>query len=90
MHETNSNVADASRLAFEALAWILRDETRAERFLALTGLTADGLRTSVQQQATQAATLAFLEAHEPDLKACADAIGVTPVELVVAREVLER
>lgn len=90
MHETNGNVAEASRLAFEALAWILRDETRAERFLSLTGLTGDSLRTSVQQQATQAAILSFLEAHEPDLKACADVLGVNPVELVMAREVLER
>ena len=37
-----------------------------------------------------AATLAFLEAHEPDLLAVAAAIGVKPEELVTARAELER
>jgi hypothetical protein len=37
----------------------------------------------------QAAFLAFLEAHEPDLIAIADALGVPPSELVDARRSLE-
>jgi adenine/guanine phosphoribosyltransferase-like PRPP-binding protein len=34
--------------------------------------------------------LAFLEAHEPDLIACAEHLGVPPARLVAARERLER
>ena len=80
---------EASQLAFQALAWALTDEKRADRLLSLTGLTPEGLRAGIQDRGTQAAILAFLEAHEPDLVACADVIGVKPQALVAARQELE-
>ncbi len=76
-------------MAFQALAWALMDETRAERLLSLTGLTPEGLRASINERGTQAAILSFLEAHEPDLIACAAIIGVSPAVLVQARQELE-
>ena len=76
-------------MAFQALAWALTDEKRADRLLSLTGLTPEGLRAGIQDRGTQAAILAFLEAHEPDLVACADVIGVKPQALVAARQELE-
>lgn len=76
-------------MAFQALAWALMDEKRAERLLALTGLTPEGLRGSINERATQAAILSFLEAYEPDLIACAAVIGVSPAVLVQARQELE-
>lgn len=80
---------DASAIALHALAWILSDDARAERLLVLTGLDADELRTRATEPAVLAATLAFLESHEPDLVACADAIGHPPQALVAARQRLE-
>ncbi|VXC59828.1 conserved hypothetical protein [Sphingomonas sp. AX6] len=80
---------DASALALLALAWILADNGRAERLLALTGLDADELRLRATDPSVLAATLAFLESHEPDLVACADAIGHPPLALVAARQRLE-
>ena len=88
MHETNGTL-DASGLAFQSLAWALMDESRAERLLSLTGLTPEGLRSSVTNRSTQAAVLSFLEAYEPDLVACAAVIGVSPATLVQARQELE-
>lgn len=88
MHETNGKL-DASALALSALSWILRDDIRAERLLALTGLTAEGLRARVGERGLQAAILLFLEAHEPDLIACAHNLEVAPAILVAAREELE-
>jgi adenine/guanine phosphoribosyltransferase-like PRPP-binding protein len=88
MHETNGKLA-AGDLALEALVWTLQDDTRAERMLSLTGLTPDGLRAGIGERATQAAVLSFLEAHEPDLIACADAIGVSPAALIAAQRELE-
>ena len=64
MHDTNDTL-DASALAFQALAWALMEESRAERLLSLTGLTPEGLRASVMEHSTQAAILSFLEAYEP-------------------------
>ena len=58
--------------------------------LALTGLTPDILRTAISEAPTLAAILAFLEAHEPDLVAAADAAGSSPMQLVNARIELER
>ncbi|HTU09457.1 MAG TPA: DUF3572 domain-containing protein [Allosphingosinicella sp.] len=80
---------DGETLALGALGWVLADDARAERLLALTGLTPEGLRARVQDSDFLAAVLRFLENHEPDLVACAAALGVQPQHLVAAREGLE-
>jgi hypothetical protein len=85
--ETNR---DAETLALGALGWTLRDEARAERLLALTGLRPDDLRSRIGEPALLAAVLRFLEAHEPDLIACASAMGVPAMDLVAARYELEK
>ena len=69
-----------------ALAWVLLDTGRAERFLALTGLSPDALRAAVGEPATHLAVLDFLCAHEPDLVAAAEALGLDPAELASARD----
>lgn len=89
MRETNGNHGDPSGLALQALVWTLGEEARAERLLALTGLTPDSLRRGIGERSLQSAILAFLENHEPDLIACATAIGVPPIALVNARMELE-
>lgn len=76
-------------MALRALAWMLIDADRAERLLALTGLAPAELRGRARDPALLAALLAFLEAHEPDLLACADALDVSPEALVRARMALE-
>ena len=81
--------AAAAATALQALAWTLGDPARAERLLALTGLDPADLRTRAGEPAVLAAALAFLENHEADLVACADALDVAPAALVAARERLE-
>ena len=80
---------DAELVALRALGWALADERRADRFLALTGLTAATLRARIGEPALLADGLRFLEAHEPDLVACADFLELAPAELVEARRKLE-
>jgi len=80
---------DAETLALSALAATLTDERRAQRFLDLSGIDTEELRRRASEPALLAAVLRFLEAHEPDLIAVADAIGAKPADLVAAREVLE-
>ena len=79
-------VKDPAEAALKALAWILADTVRANRFLAVTGLDPDGLRAVVGERATHLAVLDFLCAHEPDLIGAADALGLTPAELAAVRE----
>ena len=76
-------------LGLSALGWALGDDARAGRFLALTGLTPEGLRESLGERATLAAALRFLEAHEPDLIACAADLRIDPAEIAAARRRLE-
>jgi len=83
--ETNDDEA----LALGALGWTLSDDGRAGRLVALTGLTAAGMRERLEDRTFLAALLRFLEAHEPDLLACAGDLGVSPARLVAAREALE-
>ncbi len=76
-------------LALGALGWALSAPDRADRLLALTGLDPQTLRASAGEPATLAAVLGFLESHEPDLLACAQALDTTPTALVKARHALE-
>ena len=76
-------------IALSALVWTLSDDDRAMRLLALTGLTPDDLRARAGEPGMLAATLCFLENHEPDLIACAGAIGHRPGDLITARQTLE-
>ena len=77
---------DPSALALQALAWVLADERRAQRFLDLTGLTPDLLRQRIGAAEIQLSVLDFLCAHEPDLVSAADELGVAPAEIASARE----
>ena len=69
---------------------MLSDGPRAERLLSLTGLTADELRSGLDDPALLGAVLDFLCAHEPDLVAAAEALNVTPAQLAAARESLTK
>lgn len=84
--ETNS---DPAQIALRALAWTLTNAERAARLLAMAGLNPVDLRARAGDAAVLSATLAFLEAHEPDLLACAEAIGETPQAMVTARVALD-
>jgi hypothetical protein len=65
---------------------VLGDGDRAERFLALTGLTPDELRNGLGDPAVQGAVLEFLCGHEADLIAAAEALGMSPAALAATRE----
>jgi hypothetical protein len=85
LNRSEDSVKDPSGVALSALAWVLSDTARAERFLALTGLSPDGLRAAIVEPATHCAVLDFLCAHEADLVAAADALGLSPVALAGMR-----
>lgn len=69
---------------------MLADDDRANRFLGLTGLTPDRLRAGIGTREVQLAVLDFLCAHEPDLVAAADSLGLEPAAIASAREALAR
>ncbi|MFC3213591.1 MULTISPECIES: DUF3572 domain-containing protein [Novosphingobium] len=85
MLRETSSPSDPQALALSALGWVLAEQSRADRFLSLTGLTPDELRASLMERGTLTAVLDFLASHEPDLLAAADALGIKPEALVAAR-----
>ena len=86
----NDNGTHSEAVALQALAWVLSDQTRAERLLSLTGLTPDDLRQGLTERRVQAAILEFLTQHEPDLIAAADALDVPPETIATAAAELSR
>jgi hypothetical protein len=80
---------DPFALALAALAATVSDERRGQRFLALTGIETDELRRKANEPALLASLIAFLEAHEPDLVAVCEEVGVKPEALVEARRQIE-
>ena len=80
---------DPVALALAALAATLSDERRAQRFLDLTGIGTDDLRSKASDPNLLSALLRFLEGYEPDLMSVGEALGVPPSALVEARLKLE-
>jgi len=80
---------NAEAVALQALVWTISEPSRASRLLDTTGLDVSELRARAAEPSLLAAVLNFLEAHEPDLVACADQLEITPAALVAARAELE-
>jgi len=78
----------AHTLALAALGWVLEDDDRAARYLDVTGLDPDSLREGLGNPAILASCLDFLADYEPDLVRAAEALAITPEELIAAREYL--
>ena len=76
-------------IALQALAHVMADDALAARFLSLSGLGADELRARAGDTALLAAVIDFLAAHEPDLVACARALGVAPATLAATARQLK-
>ena len=81
---------DPTAIALRALAATLGEQRLAERFLSLSGIEPPELRQRASDPDVLVALLRFLEAHEPDLLAIAEELGVKPAALVAARRELEQ
>lgn len=77
-------------IALEALGWVLTDQPRADRLLALTGMTPDDLRGGLGDRAILAAVLDYLAGHEADLVAAAIALDLPPEEISAAARALSQ
>jgi hypothetical protein len=82
------SVEAAATLALQALAHILSDDQLADRFIALTGLTPETLRSRADDPEVLTAVLEFLLSHEVDLIACAAALATAPTQFARAHGLL--
>jgi hypothetical protein len=78
----------AASLAIAALGYVAGDPEHLERFLALTGITPDDIRTAAGAPGFLAGVLDYVAGDEALLRAVAAHAGVAPEELDKARQAL--
>lgn len=78
----------AETLALQALAHIAGDEDAMARFMALSGLGPEDLKSRIGDPAFLGGVLDHLLGHEPDLIGFAEAIEIDPSEVQRARAAL--
>ena len=71
-------------IGLQVLGQVVSDPELRERFLALSGLDADGLRARAGEPGLLAAAIAFLAAHEADLVRTAAALDLPPARIMRA------
>jgi Protein of unknown function (DUF3572) len=69
---------DAQTLAINSLVFLAEDSELLSRFLALTGITADQIRTAASEPGFLAGVLQFYLAHEPTLMRYCEATETDP------------
>jgi len=79
---------DPETLALQALAFIVGNEDRLERFLSLTGFAPGSLRGLAQDPAGLGAILDYLLGWEPLLLEFAEAENLPPESIAAARRKL--
>ena len=83
-HSARVADAEAEEVAVEAFGYIASDERLRDRFLAVSGLTPEGIRSAAREDGFLAGVLAFLMEHEPSLLAFAESSGRSPSVVAAA------
>ncbi len=79
---------EAQGIAIEALTFVANDPELLPRFLALTGIAPQSIRTAAREPGFLAGVLQFVLAHEPTLMAFAEQSGIAPSRIGSALPVL--
>lgn len=80
--------SEAEELAVQMLVWIAGQEEMMGRFLAMSGLTATGLRAASTDPGFLSGLMDFIMAHEPTLMAFATESGHAPEYLAACHQAL--
>lgn len=83
MRDKQSQV-DPMAVAADILGWLANEPDMLSRFLALSGLRADQLRSAVTDPGFLAGLLDFIMGHEPTLMAFSEATDTRPETVAAA------
>lgn len=83
---SSTGEAEAQELSIAALAWLAEDAERLQRFLALSGLGPQNLRSAAAEPGFLGAILDYLAAHDDLLIAFATHRNIAPEAVMRARE----
>ena len=78
----------AEEMAIAALGFIAADPALLPRFLAITGIEAQAIRSAAREPGFLAGVLQFIVAHEPTLIAFAENAGIAPAAVLRAMRAL--
>ena len=78
----------AESLAIQALAFLAGESEQLGRFLAITGIGPEGVRSAAREPQFLAGVLEYVTGDEPLLVAFATQIGIDPADLARARAAL--
>jgi hypothetical protein len=78
----------AEEIAVKAFGFLAQDQERLARFLALTGLGPDTIRTAAASPGFFGAVLDYVAGDESLLTALASELGETPETMMRARDIL--
>jgi len=81
---------DAEGIAIEALGFVAGEQELLGRFLDVTGLRADEIRTAAGQPGFLVGVLDFVLAHEPTLITFCQNSATEPEIVQIARDKLDR
>ncbi|MBZ9655709.1 DUF3572 domain-containing protein [Phyllobacterium lublinensis] len=82
------DTGDAETLAINSLVFLAEDGELLARFLALTGVSADEIRTAAGEPGFLAGVLQFYLGHEPTLMRYCEATGTDPAHFQEALRLL--
>ncbi len=74
----------AQTIALQSAGFIFQEDDIRDRFMALSGVDVDDIRSRIADPAFLASILEFLVNFEPDQIACAETLGEKPETLVTA------
>ncbi len=77
--------ADSQAIAIQALTYIAADGEQMNRFVALSGIAPEELRSAAQEPGFLVGVLDFFMGHEPTLMAFAANAGISPEDVTMAR-----
>ncbi|MGG7518056.1 DUF3572 domain-containing protein [Allorhizobium undicola] len=83
-HDKRLSGEEAEKLAIAVLAWLAGEPDMMGRFLALTGVEPQQLRSAMTQPAFLGGLLDFLMQHEPSLLAFCAASDTKPESVMAA------
>ncbi len=79
---TDTNTSAASQTSLNALTFLMGDDALRDRFLALSGLNADTIRSMVTEQEFQSNVLEFFIHNEADLLNLSQHLDINPDQIV--------
>ncbi len=79
---------DPEAIAIQGLHFIASDDDRLQRFMALTGITPDGIRDAASEPGFALSVLDFIGQDDETVLAFAAVNGLRPEDVMMAREKL--